>query len=160
MKKPITVTVEREHGNSGDVIMKIRGADGEERGVACPGDCSPYSALTGIRGQLEETLNTAHEPKDGIPFCILDPDTGHYSVMVGHTELGIVHVEKTTLTVNGEEKPATKYSFEHATAECPDCASDTSSPPAPETEPSTEHLEEQDHADTLIAAAKPSAGDA
>ena len=57
MKKPITVTVERELGNSGDVITTIRGADGAQRKIACPGDCSPYHALASIRMQLEEALN-------------------------------------------------------------------------------------------------------
>lgn len=64
MKQPITVTVEREHGNSGDVIMTIRGANDETQKLAVPGDCSPYHAIVALRPFLEGALNGAFKAAD------------------------------------------------------------------------------------------------
>lgn len=57
MKKPITVTVHREHGNSGDCILTATDANGEKKSHNAPGDCSAYSALTTVREFIEGLLN-------------------------------------------------------------------------------------------------------
>lgn len=64
MKQPITVTVDREHGNAGDVITTIRDAHGDTMKLAVPGDCSPYHALATVRAFLEGAFNGAFEAAD------------------------------------------------------------------------------------------------
>ena len=73
MKQPITVTVEREHGNSGDVITTIRDAHGDAIKLAVPGDCSPYHALATVRAFLEGAFNGAFEAAD--PPAPVEPPT-------------------------------------------------------------------------------------
>lgn len=136
MRQPFTVTVEREHGNSGDVITTIRDRDGNQRKIACPGDCSPYTALIGIRDHLEEAINEPTEPKPGQPFCVTDRETGDVSVLIDSVEMGRVENafgRREQMRVEAQKALETM-------------------PPPVTAEPET--------VDELIAASKPSAGDA
>jgi hypothetical protein len=107
MKQPITVTVDREHGNSGDVITTIRDARGEETKLAVPGDCTPYHALATLRAFLEAQLNAWKEPVDGFPFCVVDREQNEASVLVGSVEIGRVKLPPPPKPEHTDPTPAT-----------------------------------------------------
>lgn len=109
MKQPIKVTVEREHGNSGDVILTMTDPHENRRSIATPGEQSPYGALAGIRPQLEEVLNEWTEPKDGTPFCVVDVEKHEVSVMLNNSEIGRVPLPPAPVPVVEESAATTPH---------------------------------------------------
>lgn len=57
MKQPIDVKVSRVHGNSGDVVVSVTGADGDARNYHVPSEEGAYTAMTALKPRLLELLN-------------------------------------------------------------------------------------------------------
>lgn len=72
MKQPVKVSVTREFGNSGDVIIVFAGSDGDVQKVHAPGDCTPFTAATSIRPFLENLISTI-EPADVVEPAQTNP---------------------------------------------------------------------------------------
>jgi len=90
MKKPVTCRVRREHGNSGDVILEIAGADGDVQKLGAPGELSPFTAVHTLCPFIEQAINAvveadpvAEAPPDPKEAETLPPPEAIPDVVVG-----------------------------------------------------------------------------
>lgn len=77
MNDRISLRVDREHGNTGDVRLHLKHGDMPEQTFCIPGDVTPYTAFAALKPWLEERINAmqVHEPEVEIVDIEPLPDT-------------------------------------------------------------------------------------
>lgn len=107
MKQPFTVTVAREHGNVGDVVVTVTDARGEVERCAVPGEANPYTSVAALAPFIERLLNEWTEPKAGVPYVVVDPANGDAHVLVDSTSHGVVPLPAPKHVEDSPETPPT-----------------------------------------------------